>query len=436
MVAPIVYGAWVVGAWVVAELTGCDSPEQNSGSAGTGTTDTIDSIVHDAIPDTASAQDQAPPEPDQSGPTDSFDAGPDGAVNFASACPAFPLKGNFKLLGTIPCGGDYGFISDIDRIDDETGMGSCMDGATSTLFRISADGIGDIQEITYGADQLAQHDDVTHFTGFDANYAYGLGVFDPLNGNGVDWLGFSPEKLEGKTFTPSFSKGLLWHSGHLFVVTSNVNWATGSPVYDPGTVLVYPDDSSSLPDVLSTGGVNATGIGLATVNGQERIVVVNSGNYNSTNLSDKTSFSSLAMIDPESLQVLSTLPLDLRGLGIAGEISVAGALIALGSADNSGDVAIADLDTQDIRVVETAKNDSGSHFITVALLWPKGNHLITGDFNTGKLQQWDISSETFIEAGAQIPLDKKLDDAAGISDAVCMGGKLYVAVGKDIWVVE
>lgn len=445
MVAPVIYAVVKIGATLLAPLifTECDEAEQNSVGSPSGTTDTsggrLQDAVSDVVSDVQAATDAAAESKNDTGPVDSFDTGPEMADSVTSApqCPSFPLKGNVKLLGTLPCGGDYGFISDIDRIDDESGIGSCMDGSKSWLFTTFSGGIEDIQEIGYAADQLAPQDGVTYFTGFDANYAYGFGKIDPLNGNGINWKGLSPVTLADKTFAPTFSKGLLWHSGFLFVATSNVSWATGSPVYDPGTVLAYPDNGEA-PKVLATGGVNATGIGLAMVQGKPQVVVVNSGDYNSKDAGNPHSYSSLLGINPNGPQVLPLLPLKpMRGLGVAGEISVVGARMALGSADNSAQVAIVDLENQDVRAVKTAgQQPTGLHLISIALLWPNGTQMLSGDFNTGQLQPWDISGATAVAVGAPIVLDKKLDDGAGLSDAVCLGGKLLVAKGKEIWSVE
>lgn len=389
--------------------------------------------------DAAIGKDASPASVDDIATTDSESAKLDGdtssyvdVIVTPSPCPSFPLKGTIKLLGTLACGTEGGFISDIDA----DGNGSCTDFTQSWFFKFDASGITSQTSESKLLDQITTGAGGLYYSAMDGQKgSYGVGFKTSAVST---FKSFPSATISGQTFTPSFGKGVLWYSGKLFTTSSNVSFASGTPKYYPGTVMVYNSDLSSAPTILPTDGTNPTSIGVVQMHGKTFVAVVNSGDYNSLkNPTAPENTSSLTLIDPETLTIQSGPSLsNMRGLGVAGEISSAGTRFVLGSADNSGKVAVVDLDTNTVQTIATSTSQNETHFISMALLFPNGASVVTGDYNTGALRQWDLSKSTPNEVGIPIAIDTNLNDNAGISDAVCMGGKLYVAVGKSIWAVE
>lgn len=431
MVAPALYGLYL---GIAALAAACNTSTEK-------TQDTPSPFQQDAggVDDIASTDsDSAQLDNDTHAPSDGNASKDESAYvdvsTTPSPCPSFPLKGSIKLLGTLPCGSDIGFISDIDA----DGNGVCTDfkQSQSWFFKFDGTGITSQTPETKLLDQMAAGAGGLFYTAMDGQKgSYGVGF---KTGASNTFKSFPGTTVSGQSFTPSFGKGVLWYSGKLFVTSSNVSFTSGAPKYYPGTVMVHNSDISSAPTVVPTDGTNATSIGVAEQNGKAVVVVINSGDYNTPK--DPTALehiSFITLIDPDTLKTRPGPSLsNMRGLGVAGEISSAGTRFVLGSADSSGKVAVVDLDTNKVQTIATSTSQFEAHFISATLLFPNGNQVVTGDYNTGALRQWDLSQGATKEMGSPIVIDTNLSDNAGISDAVCMGGKLYVAVGKNIWTVK
>lgn len=415
MVAPLIWLGWTAGATIAASLASCD------GAKGTAKNDAGDTATMDDIlsTDVASAAKDADAPPAKDTTTD--------AAPSSSQCPAFPLKGTVKVFTQAHCWKD-GFISDID----DNGWGSCVNMGDQKygnwLFHVGAKGVDQFYQTAGIPDQIVTGTQLFYSGQQEDHWGFGAWDTDPLTyALWTDLPTLSPGM-------PSFAKGIDLVGGKIFVASSNVSFATGSAEYKPGTVFAF-DSSLNPVATITTSQVNPTSVGHFELGGVTVLAVVGSGP-----LDGKGAVSKLDIIDPDTLKITQTIALPFGGLGINGEIAIAGGRMAMGSADNSGRVVV--LNTQDlaapplILTVTEALGKSGMHFISMTHLTPDGKYLVAGNYNTGKMSVWELGGASSNLVKQTIVLDDNLMDASGISDAACINGKLMVSVGNDIKAVE
>lgn len=418
MVAPLIWLGWTAGAAIAASLAGCDGTKETAGKDATPVGDAGDTVTVDDIPstDVASTTHDADAPPAKDIYTDTAAPVPQ--------CPAFPLKGTVKVFTEAPCGKD-GFINDID----DSGWGSCTNmGGKNDLFHIGASGIDQSHPTAGVPDQVVTGSKL--FYSGQLKDQWGFGAWEVGSQGAEPWTGL-PVLSPGM---PSFAKGIDIAGGKIFVATSNVSFATGGADYKPGTVFAF-DAALQPAATITTSQVNPTSLGHLDLGGITYIAVVGSGP-----LDGKGAVSKLDLIDPATLKIVQTIALPFGGLGINGEIAIAGGRMAIGSADNSGRVVV--LNTKDltaaplILTVTEALGKSGMHFISMTYLTPDGNYLVAGNYNTGKMSVWALGNESSNLVKQTVILDDTLTDASGIGDAACINGKLMVSVGSQIKAVE
>lgn len=412
MVAPLIWIGWTAATAIAAALAGCEGSRNTPVSDATGT-DTMDDIPStDAAITTADA--------DATGAQDGYiDTTPP-----APLCPQFPLKGAVSLFAEAPCGKDS-FINDID----DNGWGSCTNmGDKAYLFHVGTSGIDQYHQILGIPDQVVTGSQL--FYSGQHKDQWGFGAWDVGSQNQDQWAAL-PTLSPG---TPSFAKGIDLVGEKIFVVSSNVSFATGSAVYKPGTVFAF--DATRHPiATIATSQVNPTSVGHFELGGITYLAVVASGPMNGGD-----NKSHLDIINPSTLALTQSIPLPFGSLGISGEITIAGGRMAIGSADNSGRIIV--LNTHDlsaaplILTVPEAFEKSGFHFISMARLTPDGKYLAAGNYNTGKVAVWKTGDESSNQAQQTFAVDTNLLDAAGVGEAACINGKLMVSVGHQIMAVE
>lgn len=415
MVAPLVWLGWTAGAAIAASLAGCDG-NKDKATNDVGDAATMDDILST---DVASAAKDADTPPAKDGYTDTTPP--------SSQCPAFPLKGAVKVFTQAHCWKD-GFISDID----DNGWGSCVNMGDQKygnwLFHVGAKGVDTFYQTAGIPDQVVTGTQL-FYSGQQKDH-WGFGAWDIDPSTYALWTDL-PTLSPGM---PSFAKGIDLVGGKVFVATSNVSFATGSAEYKPGAVFAFDDALKPLATITTT-QVNPTSVGHFELGGVTYLAVVGSGP-----LDGKGTPSKLDIIDPATLKITQTVTLPFGGLGINGEIAIAGGRMAIGSADNSGRVVV--LDTQDLAAaplvltVAEAIGKSGMHFISMTYLTPDGKYLVAGNYNTGKMSVWELGDTSSNLVKQTIVLDDNQMDASGISDAACINGKLMVSVGNDIKAVE
>lgn len=418
MVAPLVWLGWTAGAAIAASLTGCDGTKEGAGKADTPVGDAGDTVTVDDIPSTdiASTSPDADALPAKDMYTDTTPPVPQ--------CPGFPLKGTVKVFAEAPCGKD-GFINDID----DSGWGSCTNmGGKNYLFHVGVSGVDQSHPTAGVPDQVVAGAKL--FYSGQLKDQWGFGAWEVGSQTAGPWTGL-PALSPGM---PSFAKGIDFAGGKIFVATSNVSFATGSAEYKPGTVFAF-DSSLNPAATITTSQVNPSSVGHFELGGVTFLAVVGSGP-----LDGKGAVSKIDLIDPATLKITQTIPLPFGGLGINGEIAIAGGRMAIGSADNSGRVVV--LNTQDlaaaplILTVTEAVGKSGMHFISMTQLTPDGKYLVAGNYNTGKMSVWELGNESSKLVKQTVVLDDTLTDASGIGDAACINGKVMVTVGNQIKAVE
>lgn len=351
--------------------------------------------------------------------------------------PTLPFAGTVTWRAESPCGTN-GFITDLD----EEGWGTCtaLDGA-SHLFRLSAgtDGavivdsalhINRILEQLTVVPKTTNHPEVTYFSGVDPQLdVYGYFVYGE-DVTGSNWHMFPDAEVNGTTFRPNFAKGIAVLDNTLFIATSNVVFDEQlNAHYHPG--LVERCDLTKGTCVgLPTSGVNPTSVGIVPVNGVPRIAVVNTGS------------ATFDLIDPADLDgdAIQSFSLPESGLGLHGEIPVAGGRLAIGSGNDTGHIIVMPVDgigQSYTMLTMPGSNDGGFHLLSLIKLAPDGNYLVAGDYNTGTIATWKMGdTEGPQSIGAVILVDKDLSDTAGISDGIWWNGALLVAVGNQLWEVR
>lgn len=380
----------------------------------------------DDIPSTDSTSTTA--DSDTAG--DSFVDTPTDTATAPSACAGlFPLKGQIKLFAKTPCG-DAGIVSDLDT----TGLGTCTDFQTqNAIFQLGDTGIAKSQTLQSTPDQIsqAQYNNIAVTAMDGKTVAYGIMQLYGIAAT-PSWLPFEPTTVDQEKLTPSFPKGIAYASGKIFVATGNISFATGKAQYAPGSVLVYADGSTTAK-TLSTQGHNPTSMGTWVDGNGTHVAVVNT---EALDAGGKTAAqnSSLVVFNADTLTLEQKVDLPFGGLGVAGEIGIGDGKLAIASADNSGRVVILDAATLSAPAVivtdPAAQSTSGPHMMSFAQI--VDHYLLAGNFNTGKVSVWDLSTTPPALSGSALKVDDNLTDYLGLSDVVCYGGKLLIAVGPNI----
>jgi hypothetical protein len=347
-----------------------------------------------------------------------------------SPCPTFPLKGTLKLFAKSPCSPNAN-ITDLDN----TGFGICTDfNKSNMVFQFGDTGIVSSAKLSITPDQIELHaNGVLAITGVNsATQSSGILRLASMN-TSPTWIPFESVTVDQKTFTPNFPKGLAYLSGKLFVATGNISFTTGKPVYSPGTVIIYSDNQTQA-QILSSLGQNPTSLSPVFIQGQHKLLLINTGNYNVPSGTPDNK-GSMIIIDPTTRQITDSISLPRAGFGLSGEIAIAGGKAAIGSSDNSGQTALFQLSNLQLgaTLIPSVAAPAGEfHFITASILSDDGSFLVSGDYNTGKLKTWNISGATPQEAAKEITLDPDVMDNQNIGDGFCKNGKLYIAVGPNI----
>lgn len=367
-------------------------------------------------------------------PPDSFvDVTPDVAPTPTDCAALFPLKGQVKLFATAPCGAGAS-ITDLD----DSSLGICTDFQKNhMLFQLDDGKITQSRTLDFVPDQV----DGTP-TGNIAITATDSKSFT----NGVlrlygvkaepSWLPFTPVTVDQQKFTPSFGKGIQFASASFFVATGNIDFSKVPAAYSPGSLLAYPTGAITF-NPLATKGLNATSVGTWTDASGTHVAVVNTGPLDEKGQATSAK-SRLAVFNAETSALEQVFDLPFGGLGLAGEISIAGGRMAIPSADNSRRVVI--LNTADLKAtpqVVTAPDATPPkplHLMAFARIW--GPHLVAGDTNTGLVSVWDMDKTPPAPVGGAITVDKTLTPYQGIADAACIGGKLLVTVGTNIMEIQ
>jgi hypothetical protein len=252
------------------------------------------------------------------------------------------------------------------------------------------------------------------------------------------WIPFDSTTINGETFLPNFPKGIAFASGKIFVATSNIEFGKDltPKKYYPGSIFVI-SNNKTIDEAIYTGGKNATSMGAWTQGGLAHIAVVNTG-YLNYGGATKGEMSSVTIIDAKTLDVKTTTPLPFGGAGVAGEVAIAGGVMAIPSADNSRRIAIVNLQTQPITIQTVTipeAQSTGAHFVSFAKIY--GHHLFAGNFNTGTTSTWDLNTTPPALVGSPIKFE-----STSIGDAACIGGTpekpciLLVTLGDKIMRVE
>lgn len=362
-------------------------------------------------------------------PPDRFvEVGPDTAQAPTGCAAAFPLKGTSTLFATAPCG-TGAIITDLD----DNGLGICTDfQKKNMIFQLGSGKVVKSQALDYVPDQVdGTPDGDIAVTAMDGKtFANGILRFYGVAGT-PSWLPFTPTTVDQKKFTPSFGKGVQFTSASLFVATGNIDFSKGAANYFPGSLLLYATGGITFKP-LATKGFNPTSIGAWTDAGGAHLAVINTGALDASGAA--TSKSRLAVFNTDTPKLEQVFDLPFGGLGLAGELSIAGGRMAIPSADNSRRVII--VNTADLTAapqVVTAPDSVPSkalHLIAFAKLW--GQYLVAGDSNTGLVSVWSVEGASPLAVGNAIPVDKTLKQYSGIADAACIGGKLLVTVGPDV----
>lgn len=432
MVAPLIWIGWTAGAAIAASFSSCSSTKEEAindiaSSKNTANDTTVDDIGSTDSPDSAPAYDLG-------AQPDTFTA--DSAKDIVSVLyPNFPLNGKLTLFAQSPCG-KGSFISDID----DNGFGTCSGNPDSMIFKFNNSGIVQSKLVTILPDQIAQGEDgQLAITGYDPTSMHsGTLQSDSITSTST-WMDFSKTEVGQSTFTPNFPKGLVFASRKLFIATSNITFGTDSKpsTYEPGTLISYSDGSNSA-QVLATQGLNPTSIGSWTEYGVTRVAVVNTGylDYNGDTKGEK---SSLSVFNTDSMSIEQSFPLPFGGLGVAGEIAIAGGFMAIPSADNSGRIVILDSNnlsgTPKIITIPEAQSKTGPYLVPFAKIY--GHYLIAGSYNSGAVNTWDLGTTPPSLVGGTITMDP-----LGIGDAACVGGdtqtpcKLLITSGDKIMAIE
>lgn len=364
---------------------------------------------------------------------DTYDTTPE-VISQTNACPAFPLQGKIKLFAQPPCEKNA-VITDLDK----TGFGVCTDFAQKhVVFQWDETGIVKSAALSIIPDQIEQGPDgKLAITGFDSKtQTIGVARLDSIVAQ-PNWLPFEAVTIDTQTFVPNFPKGMAYASGNLFVATGDISFTTGKPVYAPGAVLVY-SGNVAIPKAFSSQGQNPTSMTAVSVHGQTFVAVVNTGNYN-VPVGNPENKGSLVLIDPVMQKIIQSIALPRAGFGLSGEIAMGGGKIAIGSADNSGQTILFQLDNlaaAAMMVPDKIAPAGEFHFITTTILSDSGEYLISADYNSGKLKTWNIAGTTPQSLSPDITLDTNLIDNQGIGDGFCRGGKFYIVVGNTITEVE
>lgn len=412
MIDPVTVSVIAIGLAMAA----CSSPKEKDKDVTT--SDTV-ALKDAAQVDDIGSTDSVSVAPD----SDSFvvsDTTPD-IISKPNVCPTFPLQGKMKLVADAPCGKN-GVISDLD----ETGFGICS-GQKNMVFQWGETGIMKSATLSMFSDQIEQ--------GPNGDLAItslaGILRLDSITAQPI-LLPFDAITIDSQTIVPSFPKGLAYASGNLFVAAGNISFATGKAVYAPGAVLVYPGKP------LASQGQNPTSMTTVSIHGQPFVAVVNTGNYN-VPVGNPDNKGSLVLIDPTTQKIAQTIALPRAGFGLAGEITMGGGKIAIGSADNSGQTIVFKLDNlaaAAMMIPEKAAAAGEFHFITTTILSDSGKFLISSDYNSGKLKTWNIAGATPQLVSSDITLDTDLTDNQGLGDGFCRGGKFYIVLGNTILEVK
>lgn len=367
---------------------------------------------------------------DKATPPDNFvEVGPDTAQGPAGCAAAFPLKGAVKFFAASPCGPNS-VIMDLD----DNGLGVCTDfqKPLNMVFQLGDGKILKTQPLDQVPDQIdgAPDGNIAITASDSKTYAGGILRLYGVTGT-PNWLPFNPVTVDQKKFTPSLGKGIQFASAHFFVATGNTDFSKGNPIYFPGSVLAYTTGGVTF-QALATKGLNATSIGTWKDAQGTHLAVVNTGPLDvSGNTSAK---SRLAVFNTDIPALEQVFDLPFGGLGLAGELSIAGGRMAIPSADNSRRVLVLSTEnlsaTPQVVTVPNSSPEKKLHMIAFAKIL--GQYLVAGNYNTGLVSTWDLDGTASQVLGSTILLDNELKPGQGIADAACLGGKLLVTVGPNV----
>lgn len=357
----------------------------------------------DDIPSTDSTSEQ--PDSDTVKPIDTY------VAPIATVFPSFPLQGKAKTFADSPCG-TYSFINDLD----DNGIGTCS-GGINMVFKLNDKGIGQKMQLDVMPDQVDM-DANGEIAISSINSQYEPGVLRMYGINATpSWLGLETVTVEGQTFVPHYLKGIQkLTSGQLVLVGGDIKFiGINADSYSPGVAVVF-EGASVTPKFVPTQGHNPTSIGSWIQSGVTYIGIINTEALDASG-NTKGQKSSLTVLNLNTFQTDQPIILPAGGLGVAGELAVAGGFLAIPSADNSGHVYV--LNTQNLSTppqtltIADAANSSGPYLVSFVKIL--NHYLIAGSYNSSVISSWDLATTPATPLPALDLGTKNIGDAACIS---------------------
>jgi hypothetical protein len=370
----------------------------------------------------------------EASPPPSYDAGSGTDGGVSSPAPVFQSP---QILGTVPCGAGS-MIPDID-VDAQGGLGVCANYTTGNhhLFRWDPSQSGSIQSIIplpYPPDQVLRLSNgeiaistyqnpglsfVNETAGSESHAAFPTVTTGGTSSSGRGISGFQPR----------YPKGMVELGGQVYVATSNYDEVNED--YLPGTVLTYNSGTGSF-SVLPTTGYNPTSVTPILHQGQQRLLVVESGAINRQG--EALTESRVEIFDPLTKTWVYHLSLGKVGAGLSGEVAVSsdGHQVILPTGNNSGDLLIVDLAAQNVRTVRLKDQGVSSDrvLLTNAQLTEDGHYAFAGNFNDGRVYAVDLNQPQM--SPTPLRVDTNTLDGEGISDTLRQGRDLFVGMGPQI----
>ncbi len=409
MVAPAAYALYLGIAAIVAACSTSTEKAQDAASPFQKDADNVDD---------STATDSAHfPDIDSWG---ELPSPPDTFVETSPAValiPKFPLQGTPTLFTNSPCGTNS-FINDLD----DTGIGTCS-GGINKVFTLNNKGAG-----KYGdnIDHETQLDVSPDQVDMDANGDIAITATNVKGEPGTErmygiaaipsFLSVGETSVDGQKFVPHFLKGIQkFPTGQMVMVGGDITFkGMNADSYSPGVAIVF-EGTSVTPQFRPTQGHNPTSIGSWTQSGVTYVGIVNTEALNTDGKTNGQK-SSLTVMNMKTLQTNTPIELPSGGLGVAGELAVAGGFLAIPSADNSGHIYL--LNTQNLSAtpqtltIADAAISSGKYLVSFVKILD--HYLIAGSYNSSMISSWDLSTTP------ATPLPALDLGTTGIGDAACI----------------
>lgn len=253
---------------------------------------------------------------------------------------------------------------------------------------------------------------------------------------------------------PSQANGIDLAAGRVCSVSSQVYYTpeTGELSYKAGMAWCGGFTAVAPLQAMPTSQLNSNSLAATTINGQERLVAVNSGSSAETRWWEPQTDGSLDVFDPLSGAREWSLAL-LSGAGMGGEIATivvnGETLVSFGSANGKVYVVNVSQPDQPFAAVSVGADQD---FITRTAFIQGGKFLVVGNSTSGELVVYKLDHDQFVPPTGQGPgangepppvdslvVDDNLEDWKGINDIVVVpeadgSESLRVSVGP--WITS